>query len=364
MPRISSAKIEPIWANWSRCSARASALAPQSSSTEGPSRAGIGTAIAGRITPGSRLISSSPAASMAPVFPAETTASASPLPDRAAGGDERAVRFRADGFRGLVVHRDHLLGGDVLEPACVERGRAVENRDDPVGGSCERAGDDLIRAAVAAHGVDGDSGGQLRMRGDQRLDLAALVRLAVRADAMRPLGLAAGRADVDARGFDPVLGTPLVATGFRGFLLGDCHWSRGSIATGRASTAGARPSAGRPVPPRARAAPAFRSRPQSGQSPAQSERQRILSGSARMSASRAQADRSSRSSVRYGVVSSSVSGLVAWYSVSSRLSSTTASVRQRTHGPCSRTDSWSPRTMPVEARVTESSAGTFSGTAT
>ena len=80
MPRISSAKIEPMWANWSRCSARASALAPQSSSTEGPSRAGIGTAIAGRITPGSRLISSSPAASMAPVFPAETTASALPSP--------------------------------------------------------------------------------------------------------------------------------------------------------------------------------------------------------------------------------------------------------------------------------------------
>ena len=62
----------------------------------------------------------------------------------------------------------------------------------------------------------------------------------------------------------------------------------------------------------------FRSRPQSGHRPAQSGRQRIFSGSARMSASRAQADRSSRSSIRYGVVSSSVSGLVAWYSRSWR----------------------------------------------
>ena len=37
----------------------------------------------------------------------------------------------------------------------------------------------------------------------------------------------------------------------------------------------------------------LRSRPQTGQSPAQSSRQRILSGSSRTSASRAQADRSS-----------------------------------------------------------------------
>ena len=45
-----------------------------------PSRAGIGTAIAGRMTPGIRRRWSSPAASTAPVFPAETTASASPAP--------------------------------------------------------------------------------------------------------------------------------------------------------------------------------------------------------------------------------------------------------------------------------------------
>ena len=74
--------------------ARASAFAPQSSSTEGPSRAGIGTrdrrAHDARAAGGSRA---GPAASIAPVLPAETTASASPFGDRAAGGDERAVRL-------------------------------------------------------------------------------------------------------------------------------------------------------------------------------------------------------------------------------------------------------------------------------
>ena len=57
---------------------------------------------------------------------------------------------------------------------------------------------------------------------------------------------------------------------------------------------------------------AFRSLPQTGQSPAQSGRQRICSGSASATASRAQAERSSRSSSRYGVRSSSESGFVAW----------------------------------------------------
>ena len=74
------AKTEPMCANWSRCSGRASAFAPESSSTDGPFLAGITTAIAGRATPGSRRSSRKLAASIAPVFPAETTASASPSP--------------------------------------------------------------------------------------------------------------------------------------------------------------------------------------------------------------------------------------------------------------------------------------------
>ena len=82
-----------------------------------------------------------------------------PLGDRAAGCDERAVRLRAHGLGRLLVHRDHLLGDDELEPARVERRGAVEHRDDPVRRRLERAGDDLVRAAVAAHGVDGNPDG-------------------------------------------------------------------------------------------------------------------------------------------------------------------------------------------------------------
>src|SRR5205823_77162 len=57
---------------------RAAAFAPASISTDGPRRAGMGTAMAGRMTPGMRRSSSRPAANTAPVLPAETTASASP----------------------------------------------------------------------------------------------------------------------------------------------------------------------------------------------------------------------------------------------------------------------------------------------
>jgi hypothetical protein len=63
----------------------------------------------------------------------------------------------------------------------------------------------------------------LRSLDAQRLDVAAPVRLAVRAHAMRSLRLLARRADLDARDGDPVLGAALVAPGFRGFPLGDGH---------------------------------------------------------------------------------------------------------------------------------------------
>ena len=76
--RISSQNTAPMCANCSRCSARASAFAPASSKTDGPSRAGRETAIAGRNTPGRRRRCIRPAASTAPVFPADTIASASP----------------------------------------------------------------------------------------------------------------------------------------------------------------------------------------------------------------------------------------------------------------------------------------------
>ena len=73
-------------------------------------------------------------------------------------------------------------------------------------------------------------GPRLRSGSAERLDLAALVRLARRAHVVRALRLLAGRADVDARRLDPVLGAALVSTCLGGFLLGDCHRRLRSVA--------------------------------------------------------------------------------------------------------------------------------------
>src|SRR6266508_6926021 len=74
----------------------------------------------------------------------------------------------------------------------------------------------------------------------QRLDVPALVRVTGRADAVRPLRLAAGRADVDAGGGAPVLRPSLVAAGLRRLSLRDGH--------GRASLADRSPASAAPKP--------------------------------------------------------------------------------------------------------------------
>ena len=82
---------------------------------------------------------------------------------------------------------------DELEPAAC-RGRRGPNRMGTTSsrGGLERAGDDLVGRTVAAEGVDGDADhGGLRGLEAERLDLAALVRPAGRADAVRPLRLVA-----------------------------------------------------------------------------------------------------------------------------------------------------------------------------
>src|SRR3954452_794073 len=60
----------------------------------------------------------------------------------------------------------------------------------------------------------------------QRVDLAALVAAAGRADVVRPLRRAALRADVDARRLEGVRRATLVAPGLGGLLLGDSHSGR------------------------------------------------------------------------------------------------------------------------------------------
>ena len=72
-----------------------------------PSRVGIGTAIAGRSTPGSRRRWSRPAASIAPVFPAETTASASPSATARTAATSDESGFAAHGLGRLLGHLDH-----------------------------------------------------------------------------------------------------------------------------------------------------------------------------------------------------------------------------------------------------------------
>src|SRR5262245_14454158 len=70
----------------------------------------------------------------------------------------------------------------------------------------------------------------LRGRSSERLDLAAAVRLARRADAVRQLGLVADRALVDARGLQAMRSPPLVAARLRLSALRNCHGRPRSIA--------------------------------------------------------------------------------------------------------------------------------------
>src|SRR5213078_746823 len=119
------------------------------------------------------------------------------------------------------------------EFAGIEACRAEDDRLDALGACGECALDHRLRPSVTPHRVDCDAGHVLRSLDAERLDLAALVRAAGRADAMRALRLAARRADVDLRRADRVRGTPLVAAGLGGFPLRDGHDRRPTIASAR-----------------------------------------------------------------------------------------------------------------------------------
>ena len=79
------------------------------------------------------------------------------FPHRTAGADERAVRLAADRVGRLLVHRDHIGRLDQLEALRVEARRTDDDRDDVVRACVERAGDDLLRAAIPSHRVDRDA---------------------------------------------------------------------------------------------------------------------------------------------------------------------------------------------------------------
>ena len=263
-------------ANWSRCSGRASAFAPASSSTDGPRLAGIGTAIAGRSTPGRRRSSSKPAASIAPVFPAETTTSASPAATARQAATSELSGFERTASAGFSSHPDHIGRLDVLEPGRVERSRAEQDRLQRRRRCFERAGDDIVGAAIAAHRVDGDANhGRLRSVDAERLDLAARDSVLQFGQTWcGPRRLATVRAGVHARRLDAVLRTALVAPGLGRLPFRDCHerlrslphacysWSRSCDSAAQRES---------PVSSSCTCGSSFRFLPQTGQRPAQSE---------------------------------------------------------------------------------------------
>ena len=77
-PSTRSLKSEPMWAYWARLMPVESVVAPMSSRMRGPLSVIICTARAGRSTPGRRFRWRIAEATPAPVWPAVTTASASP----------------------------------------------------------------------------------------------------------------------------------------------------------------------------------------------------------------------------------------------------------------------------------------------
>ena len=80
------------------------------------------------------------------------------LGDRDVGGDERRVRLCAHGLGRLLVHLDHVGRLDQLEAVRFDPRRAEEDDLDPLGGSVQRARDDLVRRPVASHRIDRDAG--------------------------------------------------------------------------------------------------------------------------------------------------------------------------------------------------------------
>ena len=220
-------------ANWTRCSGRASAFAPASIRMEGPPIDGSGIAIAGRCTSGRRRISSSPAASVAPGISRRYHRVGAPLPHGTTRAEERALPLLAHGVRGLLVHRDDLIGVDDLDAArerLQELPRPVEDRRDLERKRPRARRPRSLRAPdrrPSRRRPPGRESSCATGRSVERLDLASTVGAAGRADVVRPLRLMALRA-LDERGERKrVRRPPFVAAGLGGLSLRDGHGDRG-----------------------------------------------------------------------------------------------------------------------------------------
>ena len=176
------------------------------------------------------------------MLPADTTASAAPSPTAAHGADERRVGLGPHGLGRLVVHRHDTVGDDVLEARRVEIRRAEQDRLD-LGRDAPRARrrrPPRARGRRRARRRPREPAQASRFLGRgcaQRLDVAAAVRLARRAHAVRLLRRPAVRAGADARRLDAVLGATLVAPGLAGLPLRDGHERLHTVAKGRVAHA-------------------------------------------------------------------------------------------------------------------------------
>ena len=176
--------------------------------------------------PGTRRSRTRPAASIAPVLPADTTASASPSATALTARTRELSSFVRNASAGFSSMPTTCVVGTSASPRVSRLRRAEDDGLDAVSACSERALDHRRGTTIAAHRVDGYPGHgieTLRSVDAERLDLAALVCAAGRADAVRALRLAARRADVDLRRADLVRRTPLVAARLRGFPLRDGH---------------------------------------------------------------------------------------------------------------------------------------------
>ena len=187
------------------------------------------------------------------MFPAETTASASPAPTaRHAANMElsRFVRAASEGFSSMATTCSAPTTSSPPASGIRTSGRPKRIGSTRLRTGLERAGDNLLGSAVAAHRVDCDANPRhlvaqptnaistpsgfprgafawppkhLRRGKAERLDLAAPVRATRRADAVRALGLVALRALHERGSRELVRRSPLVAAGLGGFSLGDGH---------------------------------------------------------------------------------------------------------------------------------------------
>ena len=225
----------PCAPNWTRCSGRASAFAPASIRTDVPADAtGAARRSPGDGRPGSRRISSSPAASIAPGVPGRDDGVGRrprrPRGRRRTSSSSRFSRAASAGFSSMATtssawtisrpsrqRLEHLAtaeedGLDVVRAAPRARPRRSPPAPDRRPSRRRRPG----------------SRHALRSGSLERLDLAAAVRAAGRADVVRPLRLMALRALDDGGRRELVRRAPLVAAGLGGFSLGDGH-RRGEV---------------------------------------------------------------------------------------------------------------------------------------